>query len=364
MLGKHGTEFHDQEKQTRGKSMNGFNILAVDSGKYLTKAVSVGKDGSFVRSSVSTRMKRSIQPKSPFPELKTVGLNGLYTIVGQGSINSTTTSKMEDLHRRCVYSQIPQHFPNGSRIILGVGCPLSDFRSLEKRNAYKKFMLNLPEDSDVDVDKEEVEISFELEGDLYHYVVEKIAIFPEGSGMLLKHEDYFKDKTVAITDIGGLNVNVSVYRSLVPDINSFYTIEKGGNKFRSLVQQELNANIRGCNITSVDEMDEVLRRGYVEVSGNPSSKEESMQLIRLLKEEFFDDIVRHLWDLGVSVNTTEFIFVGGGSLLFREQILSREDMKKHISNDPQWENAEGFAFGVANAYGLDIPMSDDSIQHV
>lgn len=340
------------------------NILAVDSGKYLTKAVSVNKEGKFVRSSVPTRMKRTFQPKSPFRELQTVGLNGMYTLIGQGSINSATTSKMEDLHRRCIYSQIPKHFPNGSRILLGIGCPLSDYRSLEKQKAYKKFMLNLPEQAELKPEDKDFELSFELEGETYHYIVEKIGIFPEGTGMLLKHEDYFADKTVAIIDIGGLNVNVALYRSLVADISFFCTIEKGGNKFRSLVQQELNANIRGCNISSIDEMNEVLARGYVEISGNPSSKEESKQLIELLKEEFFDEIVRHLWDLGVSVNTTEFIFVGGGSLLFQDQIMARTDMKKHISRDPQWENAEGFAFGIANSQDIVLPIEVDPIRPV
>lgn len=334
------------------------NILAVDSGKYLTKAVSIDENGDFKRTQVFTKMKRTTQPKSALGGGKVVGLDGKYYIVGQGTLNSPTTSKMEEIHKRCTYSQIPEHFPNGSEIVLAIGCPLSDYKNLKKREAYKRFMLGLSEDDPRDLNSEPVEISFELEGIHYTYTVKKLAVFPEGSGMLLKYEHLFKDKTVAITDIGGLNVNVSVYRSLVPDVNTFFTLEKGGNKFRSLLQQELNSNIEGCNINSMDEMDEIIAKGYVEVSGNPKSVEESRELIQILKEEFLEEIIAHLWDLNLSVNTTEFIFVGGGSLLFRNEIMERNDIKKFISNNAQWENAEGFAVAAAKVFDIKVNVQD------
>lgn len=327
------------------------NIIAVDSGKYKTKGVRNENGKAIKRFEASTKINPTTEKASTSRSSYVVTLNGQASMIGglAGEYNYDT-SKAQEVHRRATYLAVSELADDQKTpIVLGIGCPLSVWFNTQLRMDYMRFMLNLPEDDERDPNEGNFDIEFEVDGNDFKYNIEHLIVYPETSGFLIKNEEKYAGRSIAVVDIGGLNVNGVVYQPtgedgiLEPNEDTYFTLNKGGNVFMTELAKVLNTRF-GTNI-QVYEMNEHFKRGYIKVN-----KEESAKIIKEFTDAYLDEIRHKMKAHSWSVETLDFAWVGGGSLLFKEHILAIPVFSdSEISDNAVWDNAEGFAQATEDA---------------
>lgn len=333
--------------------MSNLKIVAVDSGKNLTKAVRI-ENGEYVnRFSIDTKFIETNEEVSHSPSSFAVNLNGKTYLVGDQSAEyNAVTSKAQDVHKYATYLAVSRMVENGDSVMLVVGCPINLYSNREKREDYIRFMLNLPKDNTVsgeDLKDVQSEIELIVNGNPFTFTINRLLVVPETAGFLVKFEEDYLGRDVAIVDIGGLNVNGAVYQTvtnyngnervelLQMVTDSSFTLEDGCNIFANNLQDRLNKEY-DAGIISM-QMTRIIQQGYIRMD-----REGSAELIKMHKRNFFNAIKQRMQGRKWSTKTLDFIFVGGGSLLFKEDILSDADFSEAIISDTaQWDNVEGFA---------------------
>lgn len=320
--------------------------VAVDCGKNMTKAVTLSDNGELKRFNVLT--KEAFTSETTSTDGYVVTVNGEKILIGSTNGEfSFDTSKALTLHRHATYLAISQLVDNGDEIVLAIGCPLSVWFNKDARESYLRFMLNLPEEDTRNPNQVESEIHLIVNEKPYHFTIKSIIALPETSGFLLKTDKY-EDSDVAIVDIGGLNVNGVLYQNGYPNENTFFTINEGGNRFKVELVDELNRVFVDANLDTTT-IDKVLRDGYIRID-----KQKSAEIIRSFKEHFFQKIKAQMKARKWSTATWDFVFVGGGSLLFEDYIKQDPQFADAvISDNPVWDNVEGFleaAKDIAESY--------------
>lgn len=333
--------------------MSNLKIVAVDSGKHLTKAVRI-ENGEYVnRFSIDTKIIETLEDVSNSPSSFAVRLNGKNYLVGDQSAEyNAVTSKAQDVHKYATYLAVSRMVENEDSVMLVVGCPINLYANRQKREDYIRFMLNLPEDhSAAGEELKDVKSVIELvvNGNPFTFTINRLLVVPETAGFLVKFEEDFLGRDVAVVDIGGLNVNGAVYQTVTNyngndkvDLlqmvgDSSFTLEDGGNIFANNLQDVLNKEY-DAGISSM-QMRRIIQQGYIRMD-----KEGSAELIKMHKRNFFSAIKQRMQGRKWSTKTLDFVFVGGGSLLFKEDILADPDFSEAIISDTaQWDNVEGFA---------------------
>lgn len=343
--------------------MSKLYYVGIDSGKGNTKVIAGNNKDAPKQIIFPTKME---EVNYDVPNLgigNVIDLNGIKTLVGvEGGYSGESTKKL-DLHRRSAYKALALTVPNKSDIVVAIGCTLNQFKNPEDRNEYIRFMLNLAEDDERVPNEEDIKLSFLMDGVKYTYNVKMMKALPEASGYLLLNEEQFEDEydDIAILDFGGRNVNGAIYRRSLHDeslniqLGQCFTIDEGANSYKEALVQVLNSQYQ-LNL-QLDAMETALLRGYVRSNTNPNLKEESKDIISKKKAELINAVVQKMLHLKWSVDSTRFIFIGGGSLLFREEIMKTPAFGSDIiisdQNDKRalWYNVMGFA----KATGLEIP---------
>lgn len=327
------------------------DIIIVDSGKFKTKALKF-KGGKVVEKfEISTTISPTTEVSSTSATQYVVKLNNQATLIGSsGGQMNFDTSKAQEVHRRATYVALSKLGSEETPVILGVGCPLSVWFNTKARENYMRFMLNFEENDLRDPNKGDVTVEFEVDGKPFKFIIEQLLVYPETSGFLIKNEERFSGRSIAVVDIGGLNINGVVYQPtgedgmLEPNDATFFTLNKGGNVFMTELQKVLNTEF-GLDI-QIYEMYEHFKRGYIKVD-----KERSAKIIKEFTDAYIDEIRAKMKALSWSVETLDFVWVGGGSLLLKEHILATPVFSdSEISDNAVWDNAEGFGQATEDVF--------------
>lgn len=336
--------------------------VGIDTGKGNTKIFAGNNQDAPTKAIFPTVMEVTTESKPLMGKGNVIELNGVKTLVGDSGQHDGESTKKLDLHRRSAYIGLAKTVPNGSDVLIAIGCTLNQFKNSIDRNDYIRYMLNLSEDDKRQPNKEDIQIQFIMDGEEYTYNVKKMKALPEASGYIILNESLFEnDDDIAILDFGGRNVNGALYRrdfqnpQLNIQLNQCFTLDEGANSYKETLLQTLNTRFQlGLQL---DAMDTVLLRGYVRSNTNPAVKEESSQIISAKKAELINTVIQRMRNLKWSVDSTRFIFIGGGSLLFREEIIANPTFGTDIiiaepgDERALWYNVMGFA----KATGLDVP---------
>lgn len=335
-------------------------IVSVDSGKHRTKAVLLEDSQIIKRFSINTKASDFYEEKSLTSSAFAVKVGQKTLLVGDQSASfNSTTSKAQDLHRFATLLAISKLVENGDEISLTVGCPINLYLNAEKRMDYLRFMAGITSKDDIDFKNLNHELSFSVDGKPFSVKLRKLFVIPESSGFLIKYEQDYLGTDVAIVDIGGLNVNGAIYQtSTLMEGNeeveylqmldeSTFTLEDGGNIFSVQLMDRLNS-VYDAGIR-LHQMRKVISDGFIKFD-----KEGSARIIAEEKVKFFKNIVSQMQSRKWSLKTLDFIFVGGGSLLFKNDILEIPEFKDaHISETAEYDNAEGGAFLAEDAMYLE-----------
>lgn len=337
-------------------------VVAVDSGKFLTKAVQIENGEVANRFSIETKMRETEEVRAKVQGTHVVTLNGVSTLMGVKTLlPDVETTKERDIHRRSTYLSISQLIPNGSKIVLAIGFPVSMYMREASVDSYQRFMLGVSENDEFSFP---VKISFEVDGNGFEYTVEELITFPETSGYLMKRADEYAGYEVGIIDIGGLNVNGAKYTPVDSnDPNSpldiseefTFTLDEGVHFFTAKLRDRLNTDL---NLQLSDgDMSSILLNGCIRNRRKKSLEESSREIVSEEKKKFVEKIKKNMVLRNWSVKTLDIVFVGGGSILLSDAILEDADFQDvEISDNAQWENVEGFGL-VAESVLKDLAIS-------
>lgn len=343
--------------------MSQIKIVAVDSGKHRTKAVLLENSEVVKRFGINTKASEYDELKSLSPSSFAVTIGDKTLLVGdQSALFSSKTSKALDLHRYATLLAVSKLVKNGDTVALAIGCPINLYLDSESRENYLRFMAGIPSQSTEKVDFKNLnrEISFLVDGEKFSFTLAKLFVAPESSGFLIKYEQKYLGRNIAIVDIGGLNVNGAIYQNV--SINqdgeeieylqmldtSTFTLNDGGNIFSTKLMDALNSKY-DVGI-SINQMRHIIQEGSIKID-----REGSRRLIEREKRQFFEKIKQQMESRRWSIKTLDFIFVGGGSLLFKDDILNVDEFSDaFISSSAEYDNVEGFAFLVEDALSLEL----------
>lgn len=277
--------------------------------------------------------------------------------VGKGArINAELeTSKMTEVHRVCTLSAIAMlvSAKEVDTVHVAIGIPIKEFENVEKRNAYRNFILP---DGEITV---RLKPKNEDKPQTIKFKIATKIVAPESSGILYLNPARFKNATTAIIDIGSLNVNGAYWSGF--DIDSDYSMtgELGSKILISGLAQELSAEFSRCDEKLVAS---VLRKPLSErhlapLKPNPDIEKRSGEFIHKYLVEHVRKIKALCNTKKWSLDYMELVFVGGTSKMLENEIHEVFGEEIYIAEDPVYANVIGFLTKLCSRV-LDIMIPD------
>lgn len=300
--------------------------VAIDSGKFATKAVTLKSDRTekllVFRTKMEETNRASVQGASFLVEYE----EKKYILGEQVEVASFRSSKAELIHKVAVYTALTRLVESGDEVVAAVGCPLQVFENAETKEQYRRYLFP------------KGQIDIKVNGTTKHFTVKNV--LAENSGIIYLDEARYADRMVGVVDIGGLNINCCVYNRGVPVLSSLFTDDLGSNVLVSGLRKELS--MKYSEDLPLFQMEEILGDGFLRDNMSPTGEfEGSRELIRTYKREHVGKIIRQLQENGWNLRTMELVFVGGASELLRKEITERFPAAK-LYEDAAQLNVRGF----------------------
>ena len=279
-------------------------IIAVDPGKFAIKAACADSDQVLTyRSKLYTLSEN--ESFDPQGNSVLITYNGVQYIIGdQGSHADLNFSKNTILHKVGLMAALSQFVKNGDTVRLVLGCPASIYKDKKAREEYKDYMTDGGT------------LSFETSTESFQISITSTLVLPESSGAPYVYPQYFKDSRVAVVDIGGLNMNFSIYNNLVLELDSMRTVDYGGYMIEDNVKNQFSGRF-GVALAQAD-YEQVLKNDGLYVNGkiNP----ESTELFHSILHDFARDISKVIKSFDYDISLMKVIFIGGSSNLLKDYI--------------------------------------------
>lgn len=307
-------------------------IVTIDAGKFQTKGLCENKGIKF-----RTKMEE-IDDNANVANSKNyhIGWNGRSFLLGDGArYIDYEVNKHKLQHKLAIYTAstklLEDHIINPFNLV--VLSPLSMYVNSQAREEFRQFIL----DDHI--------VEFELDGENIVLKIADVIIFAEACGVPLSNPDKFKDKTVGLLDIGGLNVNGMIFKDMKPVTGTYFTENLGSLIVMEKIRKELNKEIAGANIQEY-QMDNILKQGFY-----LDKKELSKEIISSLLSDHFKEILQVAKASNWDVKGLDIVVSGGGSLDVGLSNIQIHIPQTQISNDPLWDNCRGGSMVGGMIYG-------------
>ena len=314
--------------------------IAIDTGKHTTKVVAETKGNTTKRISLVTAMKENVAMTQD-PTNHIIEYKGTKYLVGSQAktFMEVDNSKDTELHKICVITTLAVACDDGDKADVTIGFPLDRFYHKEERIEYKNNMLPLGKHT------------VTIDGNKKSFEIVRAAVRPEGYGAVHYKQDLFRDRTVNVVDIGGLNVNASTYKNGILQEGNITTLQKGGIMLYtdSLVALKTIANekmLKALDPLSPEAIEDDVIRGYHELI---EGSEEKLRDVRtVFVNDIFNELMKKKFDM-----TKKIFFMGGTSLILKKELTEKfgDDICIFGAGnikDMQFINAEGFYRGMKN----------------
>lgn len=299
-------------------------IIAVDPGKFAIKSLSDDGKVYSLRSKIyALNDNESFEPQGNSVFVTYEGKN--YIIGDQGVAVDQDFSKETILHKVGLMASLTKFIQDGDSVRLILGCPASVYKDKAAREKYRDFMTDAGN------------LKFETNTNKYDVSIVSTLVLPESSGAPYVYPQYFKDSRVAVVDIGGLNLNFSVYNNLVLELDSMRTVNYGGYMIEDLVKDKFSGRF-GVALSQPDYEQVLLNDGLFK---NGTIIPESTDLLHELFHQFAADISKVVKSFDYDLSLMKVLFIGGSSQLLKNDIT---EFIPHalIKNDCAHVNVTGF----------------------
>ena len=336
--------------------------ISVDSGKFATKlgVYNPQKEDTKTFQFCTKIGDGSFEDDSLERNTMIVEIDGNTYKIGNGATTQAEleTSKQSEIHKICTLTAIAMCTSKDEvdDVHIAIGIPVKEWEVVQKRNEYKAYMLPEGEITvliKTKAEEEPVKKTFRI--------VSRYA-FPESMGALyLDRMAEYSDSTVAVIDIGNLNVNGTVWNSLEIDKDYSLTDELGGNILINGLSQELSAEFGRCDEKYVTKvlMQPIEDRKLKPNRPNPDVEKRSKEMIDKYLIEHVKLIRRRCDAKHWSLDFMKLMFIGGTSRLLKNEIIQVFGDEVYIPERAEYANVIGFLrLLCAKTLNIVIPLPD------
>ncbi len=198
---------------------------------------------------------------------------------------------------------------NGKDVVLGVGLPPADFG--QQASKFRQYFLDHSKNG----------VSFKMNGKSVFFYIKEVYVSPQNFAavMCFKATLFKKYRTVNCIDIGDGTVDLLVIRNGQPDLSVRVSDRTGMAVLRAEIANSIQQNF-GLHLESSD-VEQVLMHEATVLD------DEVVREINHMANEWFTLIVNKLHTHVPDFRTNPAVFLGGGSLLLRQQIENSQDFK-------------------------------------
>lgn len=314
--------------------MNEKILIAVDAGKYQTKAIAKYKGNTYTvtfrtKMQQVSRLGVDIQPNSY--HLEFYGNEYLLGDMVSEDYSDFSLNKTSRIHQLAIYTAITQLLkkaktPSNVDIRLAVNVPITTYKDSIQKENFKQM-----------VEKRGHTIHLMVNGKAYSIELSDVTLAFEGMGEIYAKSDVYKDKNTIIIDLGGLNSTFCTFNGIQPLINTMVVSDLGMNILKGKIGKVISERY-GMTVSS-DDLEQVLRGGYFASKGE--IYEDSKVMIEEMKLEHLQQIIQFAKSRGYTFNMSDIHFVGGGAITLRRYIKQQFPHAVIIDN-PQYSNCMSF----------------------
>jgi plasmid segregation protein ParM len=224
-------------------------------------------------------------------------------------INSDLTKQTKE-HLLSIYLSIALAIKQSNKkaelckINLAVNTPLTIFKNKKLKEEFGAF-----------IKQESETIRFVLNNERFYFKIKNLFLVQEGIGSLFVNKD-FRDKTVTQIDVGTLNVTVSSYKRLIPQLDSNFSNNMGISSLFSTLRERLSMAY-GITI-HYNDIEQIIKDKILVVEGERIA--DSSVIIEEVIQNHANQLLASIKSQ-VSLNNTEIVLIGGGSYLLKDHLL-------------------------------------------
>lgn len=274
-------------KSRRYKELSNIEIIGIDHGNSQIKTVN----------EIFPTGIKEISTEPPFFEDILEIKDRYYKIGGERLEVKNTKSEDEDF-KRLTYAAVAKELKNrrlqDANIVLAVGLPPTRYGA--EKQSFVEY-LNKPE-----------EVSFLYEQKPYHIKIAGVMVFPQCFAAVADMIPGMDSKVVAV-DIGSWTVDIIPIINRKPETGSDCTINDGIIPCMRDIQNE---SVRLFN----EKIDEMVIQEYI-MTGKCNLPKDFKAIMDSKLHGFAEKIMKVIREQGYSLQTTQFIFAGGGASIIK-----------------------------------------------
>lgn len=322
-------------------------VLSADIGKFETALF--GRDVSLHEDSlkIETIRTKMYDLDNGFIEVEgksqLIEFEGKKYIVGdQGQEKSDDTSKVHLLHQLTCYTMITKFLEpdtEDNELYMTLACPISMIQVPAVKEEYKEFI------------KGNGPITVVVDGNKYTFEIKDITIKTEGSGIVYLEPKKFENQTVAIIDLGGLNMGFSLYKNKSCKKEDRFLEECGTDRLIEIVREQLSVFKKG-NIVSEDEATKALNDGGLKHVGKIDPK--SSEFIDKSKISYYNEVLKHIKSHKFNIDIIDSVIFVGGTTNHIKDVIDDKLKHSYIPDEPQFSTVKGLYKVAFKKYGGEL----------
>lgn len=292
-------------------------LVAVDTGKHSTKAL-INLGQRIERIIFRTKIQKvnnlgvDITPNSYL-----VDFNGKSYLVGNmvsENQSDYNISKSSINHQLSIYVAIAKLIEKADvmkfglpNVHLGINLPINIYKNNTLKIQYQNMIQNNGQI-----------ITLKVNNIAYCFRITNIILLPEAVGSTYYRPSEFRDTKATVIDIGSLNTTYCTFKNLIPELDSMVVANSGISILRAKLAETLKAKY-GVYVDDND-TEEILKDKCLYINGD--KVEESTGIINELINTHVLEIFNFAKSRNITFNNSKLVFVGGGSALLHDYLLS------------------------------------------
>ena len=174
-------------------------------------------------------------------------------------------------------------------------------------------------------------VPIKINGTQKYIQIRNCVVFPQTLPVAYLNHAYYKDRIVAIIDVGGNTAQGCIVEKLNLVESSKFSESLGCIILYNIIRKELNGEF-SINIRDYE-------MPYIIKNGLKNNKDKSLKIINEVLHSHCLKIKKELRKNNWNIENLDFIFTGGGSLLLENHLVKMLGGK--LSSDPIMDNVKG-----------------------
>ena len=319
-------------------------FIAIDSGKHETKVAvyDVATDTVLTRRFRTRTGIGTFEDDNPGRDTFLMEFEGKTYRIGRNADADAElqTTKKTLTHKLCTLYAIASICSENEvdEVYAAIGIPVKDYENVENRNDYREYILP----------QGEITVKYKNSGEgpiiTKTFKIVERQVHPETLGAIFAVDGIDMTGSVAVIDMGHLNVNQTIYNGGEPDKEYSMTDTLGGNALVTGLSQKLSSLYSFINEKQTADI--LLNTGDDRcLKPRKENKEVEISSKAIIDEYLLNHvqkIMNHCEAGQWSVDYLDFVFIGGTSFLLREEIKKIFGAHVVMPDDPVLANTLGF----------------------